>query len=67
MADINQLALSAARKLAKGEALTEIGAIEKAILGVGIRDKADMKRLKSQVGRVFARNKWDKTKRGGRR
>ena len=58
-ADVKALAASARRKLANGDALTEVDAIGKAIRGVGITDKGDVKRLMSQVGTQFARDKFD--------
>ncbi|HUD02531.1 MAG TPA: hypothetical protein VMR46_00725 [Candidatus Paceibacterota bacterium] len=56
---VKALAASAKRKLEKGEALTEVDAISKAIRGVGITDKGNVKRLMSEVGTQYARNKFD--------
>jgi len=67
MADINALAASAKKKLDSGDAISEIDAIDKAIIGVGITNPYDLKRLKSEVGTAFARNKHRKRRsRGGR-
>ena len=59
MANVKALALSARAKLDRGDAISEVDAISKAITGAGIRDKADRKRLMRDVGRQFARNKHD--------
>ena len=67
MADIQALAASARRKLASGDALTEVDAIAKAIRGVGITNKADTRRLMSQVGTQYARNKYDEQRTSHRR
>lgn len=67
MADIKALALSAKHKLSTGAAISEIDAISKAITGVGIRNKADVKRLKSEVGTQFARDKRNEQRLAGRR
>jgi hypothetical protein len=66
MANVKDLALSAARKLADGNALNEADAISKAIRGTGITHPADHKRLMSEVGRAFARNKYADSRRSSR-
>ncbi|MEK7601648.1 MAG: hypothetical protein AAB480_03915 [Patescibacteria group bacterium] len=59
MADIQELARNAAKKLADGNAANEADAISKAIRGVGITHRGDHKRLMREVGTQFARNKRD--------
>jgi hypothetical protein len=49
MADIMALARSARLKLIGGAAIYPIDAVEKAIKGIGIFDKNDLKRLKPKV------------------
>ncbi len=66
MADIQALALRAAEKLANRDASTEVDAISKAIRGAGITNKADHKRLMSEVGTQFVRNKRDEMRGGAR-
>ncbi len=63
MADIQALAQNARLKLANGAATSEIDAIHKAIVGVGITNQSDLRRLKSLVGRQFARDKYEKRRR----
>lgn len=59
MADVKALALSAEHKLKTGQATTEVDAIGKAIKGIGIHGNADYRRLMSEVGTQFSRNKSD--------
>ena len=66
-ANIQQLAASALRTRESGEATTDIVAIEKAIKGVGIFSKADVKRLKSSVGTVVARMRHEERRAATRR
>jgi hypothetical protein len=67
MADVKKLAQSARDKLARGDAISEIDAISKAIRGVGITYPADVKRLKREVGTQFARDKQDAARLARRR
>lgn len=62
MADVNALAASAKKKLDRGDAVSEIDAIHKAIIGVGITNASDLRRLKSQVGTAFERDKHRKAR-----
>jgi hypothetical protein len=57
MADVKALALRAAEIKCTGNALTEAQAIGKAIRGKGITHPADVKRLMSEVGTQYARDK----------
>ena len=59
MADVKALAIRAAEIRRTGNALNDAQAIGKAILGQGIRNQADVKRLMSQVGTQLARDKRD--------
>ncbi|HEY4524791.1 MAG TPA: hypothetical protein VJL39_00315 [Candidatus Paceibacterota bacterium] len=67
MADIKLLARRAKEKLDSRNALNEADAISKAIKGAGINHPADHRRLMSQVGRQFARDKADATRAAHRR
>ncbi|MGC9602538.1 MAG: hypothetical protein ABSE76_02255 [Minisyncoccia bacterium] len=67
MTNIKTLAISAKRKLQNGEAISEPDAIGKAIKGVGITNKDDVRRLMSQVGTQFARDKYDEQRASQRR
>jgi len=59
MANLQALAASAKKKLDARDANCEADAIRKAITGSGVTFPPDVKRLMSQVGTVFARNKRD--------
>ena len=62
MADIQALAASAKHKRASGEAVSMGIAIRKAINGVGILHKPDVKRLMLQVGQEIAKD-WPRRRR----
>lgn len=57
MADIQALVASAKQKYARGDAVTMGIAIRKAVNGVGISHKPDVKRLMSLVGKEIAKDR----------
>lgn len=65
MADIKALAVSAKAKLDKGDAINVADALSKAIVCSGIRHRADHKRLMSEVGKQYNRDRTDDKRRLG--